>query len=87
MQENIMMQDNMIVQENMMGQEIPKVQESRGSNRCYSVDDLSEILGVSKPTVYNLLKQKVFRWLLIGGKYRISRKSFDDWLDGEMAEN
>ena len=31
---------------------------------------------------YNLLKKKEFRWIqLDGGKYRISKKSFDDWLD------
>lgn len=29
-----------------------------------------------------LLKKKEFRWIqLDGGKYRISKKSFDDWLD------
>ena len=50
--------------------------------RCYTVKDLREILGVSKPTVYDLLKRKEFRWILIGGKYRISKKSFDAWLDG-----
>ncbi len=50
--------------------------------RCYTVKDLREILGVSKPTVYELLKRKEFRWILIGGKYRISKKSFDAWLDG-----
>lgn len=50
--------------------------------RCYTVKDLREILGVSKPTIYELLKRKEFRWILIGGKYRISKKSFDEWLDG-----
>lgn len=49
--------------------------------RCYTVMDLRRILGVSKPTVYELLKRKEFRWILIGGKYRISKKSFDEWLD------
>ena len=43
---------------------------------------MNEISGVSRPTVYNLLKKKEFRWIqLDGGKYRISKKSFDDWLD------
>ena len=37
---------------------------------------------LAKPAVYNLLKKKEFRWIqLDGGKYRISKKSFDDWLD------
>ena len=51
-------------------------------DRCYTVQELQEILGVSRPTIYNLLKKKEFRWIqLDGGKYRISKKSFDDWLD------
>ena len=40
------------------------------------------IQGLARPTIYNLLKKKEFRWIqLDGGKYRISKKSFDDWLD------
>lgn len=32
--------------------------------------ELQEILGVSRPTVYNLLKKKEFRWIqLDGGKF------------------
>lgn len=49
--------------------------------RCYTVKDLQEILGVSRPSVYDLLKNNEFRWILVGGKYRISKKSFDAWLD------
>ena len=49
--------------------------------RCYTVKDLQEILGVSRPSVYDLLKKNEFRWILVGEKYRISKKSFDAWLD------
>ena len=49
--------------------------------RCYTVKDLQEILGVSRPSVYDLLKKNEFRWILVVGKYRISKKSFDAWLD------
>lgn len=53
--------------------------------RCYTVEDLQNILCVSRPTVYNLLKRKEFRWFQIGGrKYRISKKSFDEWLDNQQ---
>ena len=56
--------------------------------RCYTVAELQEILGVSRPTVYSLLKRNEFRWIqLDGGKYRISKKSFDDWLDKQPSEN
>ena len=52
--------------------------------RCYTVKDLQEILEISRPTVYELLKKNEFRWIQIGTKYRISKKSFDDWLDKKM---
>ena len=47
-----------------------------------SVKDLQEMLDVSRSTVYKLLRQNEFRWIqLEGGGYRISKKSFDEWLD------
>lgn len=49
--------------------------------RCYSVAELQEILGVSRQCIYELLKKKKFSWVMVGGKYHISKKSFDEWLD------
>ena len=46
---------------------------STQEKRCYT--------GISRPTVYELLKKNEFRWIQIGTKYRISKKSFDEWLD------
>ena len=31
--------------------------------RCYTVKELQEILGISRPTVYELLKKNEFRWI------------------------
>ena len=52
--------------------------------RCYTVKELQEILGISRPTVYELLKKNEFRWVKINSNYRISKKSFDEWLDKKM---
>ena len=49
--------------------------------RCYTVEDLQIILACGRETVYTLLKKNEFRWIQIGNKYRISKKSFDEWLD------
>lgn len=60
------------------------VSEESGApeKRCYTVEDLQIILGISRGSVYELLKKQEFRWFQIGGgRYRISKKSFDDWLD------
>lgn len=53
--------------------------------RCYTVEDLQIILGISRASVYALLKKEEFRWFQIGGgRYRISKKSFDEWLDQKL---
>lgn len=56
--------------------------------RCYTIEDLMAMLALSRPTVYRLLKQNVFRWFKVGGAYRISKASFDAWLnDGTVERN
>ena len=50
--------------------------------RSYSVSEAAEILGVSKRSIYNLCASGAFKSVRIGTKLRISRKSFDEWLDG-----
>ena len=49
--------------------------------RVYTVDEIQDILGVSKTTTYQLIKSKVFHSVRVGGQYRISKKSFDNCLD------
>ena len=50
--------------------------------RCYNVEELQIILSVSRQTVYKLIHRNQFRSFQIdGGKWRISKKSFDEWLD------
>ena len=53
--------------------------------RCYKVKELQEMPGISRATVYDLLKRKEFQWVMIGGKYIISKASFDEWFDGSMT--
>lgn len=56
--------------------------EAIPEKRCYTVEELQAILEVSRPTVYNLIHQKQFRaFQVAGGKWRVSKKSFDEWLD------
>lgn len=43
------------------------------------------ILKVSRTTVYELLKSKKFHSVRVGGQYRISKKSFENWLNGEKG--
>ena len=55
--------------------------------RCYTVQEIQDILCISRASVYNLLKRNEFRWIrLEGSKYRISKKSCDEWLDKDPEE-
>ena len=54
--------------------------------RVYTVDEIQDILGISKTTAYNLVKSKSFHSVKIGGHCRVSKKSFDEWLDNQMND-
>ena len=61
---------------------------SKMSNkRVYTVEEIQAILGVSKNTTYALVKSGVFHSVKVGGQYRISKKSFDEWLDNIGIES
>ena len=52
--------------------------------RTYKVEDIQIILDIGRGTAYKLLEQNEFRWFKIGGIYRISKESFDEWLRGKL---
>ena len=49
--------------------------------RTYTVDEIQDILGIGRNAAYTLVKSGVFHSVRIGGTIRISKKSFDEWLD------
>ena len=57
---------------------------SQFDKRTYTVDEIQDILGISRPSAYNHVKKNAFRSVRIGGSIRISKKSFDEWLDQQM---
>ena len=60
------------------------IMERPDEKRTYTVDEIQDILSISRPTAYNLVKKNVFHSVRVGGHIRISKKSFDDWLDHQM---
>ena len=52
--------------------------------RIYTVDEIQDILGIGRNAAYNLVKSGVFHSVRIGGNIRISKQSFDEWLDTTM---
>lgn len=49
----------------------------------YICEEIQEILRISRTTAYRLIRSQVFHTVRIGGQYRISKKSFDTWLEKE----
>lgn len=54
------------------------------NSRTYKVEDVAEILNIGRTSAYNLAKEGHFKTVRIGTAIRISKKSFDDWLDRQI---
>lgn len=51
--------------------------------KVYTVSEMMDILGISQTTAYLLIGRKEFHTVRIGRHIRISKVSFDAWLDGQ----
>ncbi len=58
-----------------------KTNKNTVEKQVYTCDEIQEILGISRTTAYRLIRSDVFHTVRIGGQYRISKKSFDAWLN------
>lgn len=65
---------------------IESTRTTSAQKRCYTVDDLCVMLGMSRKSVYELLRRRELRWFRLGrgGHYRIVRESFEQWLSERM---
>lgn len=56
-------------------------EERNPERRTYTVDDIAQILGIGRTSAYILVKEGHFKIVRIGNAIRISKRSFDEWLD------
>ncbi len=54
---------------------------AESDKRTYSVQEIADILQISKSMAYVLCKEAPFKCVKIGKYVRISKSSFDAWLD------
>lgn len=52
--------------------------------RTYTVGEIAEILGIGRTSAYKLIRSGQFQTVRIGSAIRISKASFDDWLDRQL---
>jgi excisionase family DNA binding protein len=49
--------------------------------RAYTVVEIAALLQISKSKAYELCRQGDFRTIKVGRSVRVSKLSFDEWLD------
>lgn len=54
---------------------------SQVEKRVYTVEEIASILNIGRTSAYILVKEEHFKIVRIGNAIRISKKSFDEWLD------
>lgn len=54
---------------------------ANADKRIYSVQEIANILQISKSMAYALCKDAPFKTVKVGKYIRISKSSFDAWLD------
>ena len=62
-----------------------KIMKTPASNekRTYSVQEIAEILQISRSMAYNRCSQSLFKTVRVGKNVRVSKPSFDEWLDSK----
>ena len=61
---------------------IPQNSTAGGSGkRTYTVGEIAEILDIGRTSAYKLIHSGSFQIIRIGTAIRISKASFDEWLD------
>lgn len=60
------------------------IQAEGFDKRTYTVDEIQDILEISRSSAYNLVKKNLFRSVRIGGHIRVSKRSFDEWLNTQL---
>ena len=51
----------------------------------YTVNEIMEILRISKPTALALIRSKAFSSIKFKNTIRISKESFDQWLESDLS--
>ncbi len=58
-----------------------KEKQPQVEKRTYTVEEIAKILNIGRTSAYALIKEGHFSIMRIGSTIRVSKKSFDEWLD------
>ena len=65
---------------------IVQVSAEPGDKRTYTVLEIADILRIGKSKAYELCDEGLFRIIRIGRSVRVSKTSFDEWLDNNLND-
>ncbi len=60
-----------------------KMETCNTSKRTYTVHEIMDMMNLSRDGAYSLIKKNYFKSVRIGGRIRVSARSFDKWLDSQ----
>ena len=66
-----------------MPQAVNSVRGNAPEPRTYTVEDIAAMLNIGRTSAYHLVKEGHFRIVRVGNAIRVSKKSFDEWLDAQ----
>lgn len=52
--------------------------------RTYTVEEIASILGIGRTAAYSLVHSGIFKSVRVGSAIRVSKASFDEWLDKQI---
>lgn len=64
----------------------PEARAVQAGRATYTVPEVAEMLGISRATVYVLLRAGEIPARRVGSRWIIARRRFDSWLDGGPGE-
>lgn len=71
-----------------MNQQSPEYSaEKQTEKRTYRVEEIALLLDISKSSAYNLVNAGHFQIIRIGTAIRISKSSFDKWLEETQSHS
>lgn len=71
----------MTAKENLINPKPDSHSQNEDGKKTYSVQEIANILQISKSKSYELCKEEHFKIIRIGRIIRVSKPSFDEWLE------
>ena len=61
-----------------------EMMDSENTALCYKVDDLCGLLGISRPTAYELVHKRDFPKIQVGRRILVPRAGLEKWLESQL---